>query len=286
MNKTEFKVKFKIDSQCIIYEVGCKTCLSISSDFNSDYHWEISVDGLTDGKLEEFYKLENAESAIKLHIEKKPLHEPVVFPPQREYTISDKGGHLIKYRCKIGKGGNVHVHSVDGFRILGEKCAYECCKCGAIYESRGSGIMAGHFRVFPTDDPRCLSEIHELQEMTTRRLCLCLTADEARREHEDELEAKGCVYCHRQFTFTDGIPDVAIYSNDYVKSKGDPEGCVCGVCYCKRKGRHNWISRTRPKTGRPVRFVCQDCNVKGRYFEEIAETDQKLRVLNVPLNNG
>lgn len=67
------------------------------------------------------------------------------YPPKLEY-------HELGY--KIGERGR--ILSVDGFHIAGDKHAYVCRKCGAVFQSKNAKVRS----VFKTDDPRCQSCEH------------------------------------------------------------------------------------------------------------------------------
>ena len=131
MHVEEFKAKIgKIDSERSIYEVVCGDCIT----YIGTQSMTGIVSGWMDGKeYQEFYKLEHAEATIRLHRDKKPLHNPRILPAVTEYLTHDD-----KYILRYGaKNDHVKIHSVNGFHITSDKCAFACKKCGAIYTSKG-----------------------------------------------------------------------------------------------------------------------------------------------------
>jgi hypothetical protein len=95
----------------------------------------------------EVYSLKQGKELINTHLKEKPLHKPKLFQT-REY-LAKSGRHFLRYR---GDENYPHIYSVDGFYISGDKCAWECVKCGAIWESKAINCRS----IFETDDPRCI----------------------------------------------------------------------------------------------------------------------------------
>lgn len=161
MNRKEFIANIKIvEKQHMIYSIGCKDCVSYSSGQN----YQALINGLMDGKEQEFYKIADAKAAIKLHKSNNPLHKPYINDIEKEYVIR-QDEHMLRYRSD--RNGRVfRVYSVDGFKIASDKCAYACKQCGAIWESKGLGHS-----LFTTDDPRCTDETHTISDLV--KLCIC-----------------------------------------------------------------------------------------------------------------
>lgn len=134
------------------------------------------IQGRMDGKEQEFNTEELAQLAIDEHKSNKPLHNPEILLPIIEYLIhNDK--QMVRYRRGEYDNPTIHVHTVDGFHISSDKCAYECDKCGAIYQSKGE---FGH-TIFQTSDPRCAKEEHSESKIGSRgyrernltKICVC-----------------------------------------------------------------------------------------------------------------
>lgn len=74
----------------------------------------------------------------------------------------------IEYRTYTN--GYKHVTKVNGFFIAGDKCAYMCTKCGAIFQSKNMWCRS----IFPTKDPKCRTcdeNHHEFKNL--KRICEC-----------------------------------------------------------------------------------------------------------------
>lgn len=55
----------------------------------------------------------------------------------------------IEYETR--PSGYEHIVKYEGFSIAGDKHAYKCKKCGAIFQSKSKDERS----IWPTDDPRC-----------------------------------------------------------------------------------------------------------------------------------
>ena len=272
------KVKGKIESESIVYSIGCKDCVSYSYSKGTSglMNYSATVVGLIGGEEKEFYTLESANAAVLQHAKDNPLHKPAINSRKTEYLIREKR-HLIKYRTIWAydnkkqelqelEPSQVQVYSVNGYRIASDKHAYECLECGAIYQSKGATCHT----IFPTDDPLCNEETHydarNARILVSNRLCLCLTIEEREEEWDKELRAEGCFYCKRKFVPTmfnaNGINVEHLpFYRDYKIN-----AYVCGMCDCLKKGKHDW-----DKIGRQ-NFICQRCNLRSRNFNKIVRT--------------
>ena len=190
MDKEEFKAKVgKIDSEQIIYEVCCNDCIT----YIDTPSMTAIISGRIDGKeSQEFYKLGEAEAAIRLHKDSYPLHKPRILPRIIEYLIHSSK-YMIRYRAV---NGYVHVHSVNGFFIPSDKCAFACRRCDAIYKSKS---LYGH-SFFPTFNPKCKAEVHSLYESREGqypeynivKICVCPDLDERIQIKEEKLHEDWC----------------------------------------------------------------------------------------------
>ena len=77
---------------------------------------------------------------------------------------------VIEYN--IRSNGEKEIVSVDGFKIAGDKCAYACKKCGAIFQSKNELYRS----IFRTDDPRC-STCEDGANLDLERICECEPLD-------------------------------------------------------------------------------------------------------------
>lgn len=280
MKKKDFEKKAKgtIVATNLVYQIGCSECVT----YRQEPGLSLTTQGLIDGERKEFLTVKKANELVTAHAKDKPLHKPYVLQPIKEYMTHDKN-HTIKYREV--RGGHIHVYSVDGFEIAENKHAYECLQCGAIYESKDGRNST----LFQTDDPRCLDETHvyhDERSSLSPRLCLCPTIWEQQQELENIEHEKGCVTCHRKAEADkDGFPDIRMYTiypdvdKPHDKRTDNPAGCydICGMCYCKETGKHEWMTRTNPKTGRRVNVFCMSCKMKTPHYDKIAKIDHTLR---------
>lgn len=238
----EFKAKIgKIDSECSIYEVVCGDCIT----YIDTQSMTGIVSGWMDGKEhQEFYKLEHAEAAIRLHRDKKPLHNPRILPPVTEYLTHDDR-YILRYRAE---NDHVKIHSVNGFRIPSDKCAFACKKCGAIYTSRA--LYDRSF--FPTSDPKCKVEVHHFyeekdvlrKEYNIEKICICPDLDEYRQLEEEELhrnwweanpdKVSKCHLCGFNYPEGQGWKDLAKgwHNPTWTGDARYEEKLVCENCYC------------------------------------------------------
>jgi hypothetical protein len=172
----DFLKRVKIDGEHTIYRVICPDCISyIAPAGSGKIVTSAIIQGRMDGKEQEFNTKELAQLTIDEHKSNKPLHNPEISLPMIEYLIhNDK--HMVRYRRGEYDDLIIHVHTVDGFHISSDKCAYECNKCGAIYQSKGEGHT-----MFRTSDPRCAKEVHSeseigssgYRESNLTKICVC-----------------------------------------------------------------------------------------------------------------
>jgi hypothetical protein len=103
---------------------------------------------------------EEAHAVAKKHIVDKPLHNPKVAPPVTEYLIHNEK-YMVRYRTNGFNG--IHVYSVNGNHIGGNKCAFACKHCGAIFRSKG---ICGH-TTFPTNEQGAMIACFYIIKMKT-----------------------------------------------------------------------------------------------------------------------
>lgn len=84
-----------------------------------------------------------------------------------EIKIEYHDNHKFEY--EVYPNGYERINKVDNLHIAGDKHPYECKFCGAIYQSKNIDCR----NIFPTDDPRCLSECHNKEGHDLTRICKC-----------------------------------------------------------------------------------------------------------------
>ena len=216
MNEQEFihslsKIGSKIDSKITLYQVGCKECVTYNhGNNNGNISWNCITTGLMDGKDEEFRSLQDAQATVDLHRTNNPLHYPYVLPnPLVEYlTHTDK--YMMRYRAN-NPADSIRIHSINGYVITSNKCAYACKLCGAIYRSKD---YPNH-SFFKTGDTKCNKETHYNENTicgltSVGKICICPTIfQEAERREEQQKKIKSiewwnkhpneCHVCHKPF---------------------------------------------------------------------------------------
>lgn len=261
MHVEEFKAKIgKIDSERSIYEVVCGDCIT----YVKESSWIGVISGNIDGKeYLEFYKREDAEAAARLHKDNKPLHSPRVLPAVTEY-LTHNNRYMLRYRAK---DDYVHIHSVNGFQISSDKCAFACKKCGAIYSSKG--LYGRSF--FPTSDPKCKAEIHHLyeqkdvltREYNIEKICICPDLDERRQLEEEELH------------------------KNWWQANAD-KGLKCHICDCEYpEGLSGWKElakgwknfRCTGNNRYEEKLVCEDCYFTSPEYKDTCGPKPRRRYL-------
>jgi hypothetical protein len=84
-----------------------------------------------------------------------------------DIKIEYSGNHKFEY--EVFPNGFESVIKVDDFDISGDKCAYECKHCGAIYQSKNINVRS----IFPTHDPRSGNQCSNQEGHDLIRICKC-----------------------------------------------------------------------------------------------------------------
>jgi hypothetical protein len=201
MNETEFlellsKAATNLDGKSILYTVVCGDCISYREIDIGPIKSSIQGRGRMDARNYEFKNKEAAQAAIDLH------HPYLSSKPIVEYLIHTYK-YMMRYRQTYAAEDTIRIHSINGHTIASDKCAYICQLCGAIYQSKD---YYG-YTLFDTNDPRCQTETHGLQELKKFVYVLRYSKREEREEQQTKIKSiewwnthpSECHVCHKPF---------------------------------------------------------------------------------------
>jgi len=79
--------------------------------------------------------------------------------------------YSLRLKYKKHPSGVEHIEKVNGFWIAGDKHAYQCQKCGAIFQSKNKDCR----NIIPTADPQCYSCEQNIKHTNDdlKQVCKC-----------------------------------------------------------------------------------------------------------------